>query len=209
MQVSDVPGRRDSSGSLTRPCPACGNDVTGGDRFCGSCGGSMPSLTSYLPPKPTISSEAIAATFDSPVVASPRPKRNVLNKVVAGWIVAALLLVGGAAAYLIKGASLTEAQGSIERLESRVTDFESRNAKLKDEIDSLEGEGTDLRGENDSLKTAVTDCRDAAVQAQKVTTSFFALATGRITVADWKSKVRAARAALGVCRSEAQSNGLF
>jgi hypothetical protein len=90
-----------------------------------------------------------------------------------------------------------------------VTDFESRNAKLKDEIDSLEGEGTDLRGENDSLKTAVTDCRDAAVQMQKVTASFFAFATGRITLADWKSKVRTARAALGVCRSEAQSNGLF
>ena len=169
----------------------------------------MPSLTSYLPPTPAISSEDIATTFDSPVVASPRPRRNALNKVVAGWIVAALLLVGGAAAYLIKGASLSEAQASIERLEGRVTDFESRNAKLKDEIDSLEGEGTDLRGENDSLKTAVTDCRDAAVQMQKVTTSFFAFATDRITFADWKSKVQAARAALGVCRSEAQSNGLF
>jgi hypothetical protein len=44
---------------------------------------------------------------------------------------------------------------------------------------------------------------------QKVTASFFAFATGRITLADWKSKVRTARAALGVCRSEAQSNGLF
>jgi chromosome segregation ATPase len=129
--------------------------------------------------------------------------------VVVGWIVAALMLVAGTAAYLIRGASLSEAQGSIERLESRVTDFESRNAKLKDEIDSLKGEGTDLRGENDSLKTAVTDCRDAAVQMQKVTISLYALASNRITLGDWKSKVRAAREALGVCRSEAQSNGLF
>jgi chromosome segregation ATPase len=129
--------------------------------------------------------------------------------VVAGWIVAALVLVAGTGAYLVKGASLSEAQGSIERLESRVTDFESRNAKLKDEIDSLKGEGTDLRGENDSLKTAVTDCRDAAVQMQKVTISLYALASNRITLGDWKSKVRAAREALGVCRSEAQSNGLF
>lgn len=161
----------------------------------------MPSLTSYLPPQPA---------HDPPLaVASPRPRRSARNKVVAGWIVAALLLVAGAAVYLIKGASLSEAQGSIERLEGRVTDFESRNAKLMDEIDSLKGEGTDLRGENDSLKTAVTDCRDAAVQMQKVTTSFFAFATERITFADWRSKVRAARAALGVCRSEAQSNGLF
>ncbi|HMG29238.1 MAG TPA: hypothetical protein VK585_03855 [Jiangellaceae bacterium] len=128
---------------------------------------------------------------------------------VAGWIVAALVLVAGTAAFLIKGASLSEAQGSIERLESRVTDFESRNAKLRDEIDSLQGEGTDLRGENNSLKTAVTDCRDAAVQMQKVTTSFFAYANKRIMFADWRSKVRAARAALGVCSSEAQSNGLF
>jgi zinc-ribbon domain len=201
MQVSDVPGRRDPSASFTRRCPACGNDVTRGDRFCGSCGGSMPSLTSYLPPQPV---------HDSPLaVASPRPKRSAFNKVVAGWIVAALVLLAGTAAYLIKGASLSEAQGSIERLESRVTDFESRNAKLKDDIDSLKGEGTDLRGENDSLKRAVTDCRDAAVQMQKVTTSFFAYATHKITLADWKSKVKAARAALGVCRSEAQSNGVF
>jgi chromosome segregation ATPase len=125
--------------------------------------------------------------------------------VVAGWIVAALVLVAGTGAYLVKGASLSEAQGSIERLESRVTDFESRNAKLKDEIDSLKGESTDLRGENDSLKTAVTDCRDAAVQMQKVWTSLY----GKITRTDWVSKARAARAALGVCRSEAQSNGLF
>jgi septal ring factor EnvC (AmiA/AmiB activator) len=169
----------------------------------------MPSLTSYLPPTPAISSEDIATTFDSPVLASPRPRRNALNKVVAGWIVAALLLVAGAAAYLIKGASLSEAQGSIERLESRVTDFESRNAKLKDEIDSLEGEGTDLRGENDSLKTAVTDCRDAAVQMQKVLASLYALAHKSITLEDWRSKAIAARAAIGVCKSEAQSNGLF
>ena len=49
-----------------------------------------------------------------------------------------------------------------------MTDFESRNAKLKDEIDSPKGEGTNLQGENDSLKSAVTDCRDAAVQMQKV-----------------------------------------
>jgi len=201
MQVSDVPGRSDPSASFTRRCPVCGNDVTGGDRFCRSCGGSMPSLTSYLPQKPA---------HDSPLaVANSRPKRSALNKVVVGWIVAALMLVAGTAAYLIRGASLSEAQGSIERLESRVTDFESRNAKLKDEIDSLKGESTDLRGENDSLKTAVTDCRDAAVQMQKVTTSFFAFATDRITFVDWKSRVRAARAALGVCRSEAQSNGLF
>ena len=201
MQVSDVPGRRDPSASFTRRCPVCGNDVAGGDRFCGSCGGSMPSLTSYLPPTPA---------HDSPVaVASPRPKRSALNKVIAGWIVAALVLVAGTAAYLMKGASLSEAQESIERSEGRVTDLESRNAKLKDEIDSLKGEGTDLRGENDSLKIAVTDCRDAAVQMQKVTTSFFAFATERITFAEWKSKVKAARAALGVCRSEAQSNGVF
>ena len=86
-----------------------------------------------------------------------------------------------------------------------MTDLESRNAKLKDEIDSLKGEGTDLRGENDSLKTAVTDCRDAAVQMQKVWTSLY----GKITRADWVSKARAAKAALGVCRSEAQSSGLF
>jgi len=197
MQVSDVPGRSDPSASFTRPCPVCGNDVTGGDRFCRSCGGSMPSLTSYLPLKPA---------HDSPLaVANSRPKRSVLNKVVVGWIVAALMLVAGTAAYLIRGASLSEAQGSIERLESRVTDFESRNAKLKDEIDSLKGESTDLRGENDSLKTAVTDCRDAAVQMQKVWTSLY----GKITRTDWVSKARAARAALGVCRSEAQSNGLF
>jgi septal ring factor EnvC (AmiA/AmiB activator) len=169
----------------------------------------MPSLTSYLPPTPAISSEAIAATFDSPEVASPRPRRNVLNRAVAGWIVAALLLGGGAAAYLIKGASLTEAQGSIERLESRLTDFEGRTAKLKDEIDSLEGEGTDLRGENDSLKTAVTDCRDAAVQMQKVLASLYALAQKSITLKDWRSKAIAARAAIGVCKSEAVSNGLF
>jgi hypothetical protein len=201
MQVSDVPGRRDPSASFTRRCPACGSDVPGGDRSCGSCGGTMPSLTSYLPPRPT---------HDPPLaVASPRPRRSALNKVVAGWIVAALVLLAGTAVYLIKGASLTEAQASIERLESRGTNLESRNAKLMDEIDSLEGEGTDLRGENDSLKTAVTDCRDAAVQMQKVTSSFFAFATDRITFADWKAKVKAARAALGVCRSEAQSNGLF
>jgi hypothetical protein len=201
MQVSDVPGRRDPSASFTRRCPACGTDVPGGDRFCGSCGGTMPSLTSYMPPKPA---------YDPPlVVASPRPRRSALNKAVAGWIVAALVLLAGTAAYLIKGASLTEAQASIERLESRGTNLESRNAKLMDEIDSLKGEGTDLRGENDSLKTAVTDCRDAAVQMQKVTSSFFAFATDRITFADWKAKVKAARAALGVCRSEAQSNGLF
>jgi hypothetical protein len=161
----------------------------------------MPSLTSYMPPKPA---------YDPPLaVASPRPRRSALNKAVAGWIVAALVLLAGTAAYLIKGASLTEAQASIERLESRGTNLESRNAKLMDEIDSLKGEGTDLRGENDSLKTAVTDCRDAAVQMQKVTSSFFAFATDRITFADWKAKVKAARAALGVCRSEAQSNGLF
>lgn len=201
MQVSDVPGRRDPSASFTRRCPACGNDVAGGERFCGSCGGSMPSLVSYLPPTPA---------HDSPVaVASPQPKRSAHKKVTAGWIVAALVLVAGTGAYLVRGASLSEAQGSIERLESQVTDFESRNAKLKDEIDSLKGEGTDLRGENDSLKTAVTDCRDAAVQMQKVTTSFFAFATERITFAEWKAKVKAARAALGVCRSEAQSNGVF
>ncbi len=201
MQVSDVPGRRDPSAPFTRRCPACGNDVTSGDRFCGSCGGSMPSLTSYLPPTPA---------YDSPLaVATPRDKRSALNKVIAGWIVAALVLVAGTAAYLIKGASLSEAQASIERSESRVTDLESRNAKLKAEIESLQGEGTDLRGENESLKSAVTDCRDAAVQMRGLTASFFAFATDRITFADWKSKVRAARAALGVCRSEAQSNGLF
>jgi chromosome segregation ATPase len=129
--------------------------------------------------------------------------------VVAGWIVAALVLVAGTAAFLMKGASLSEAQGSIERLESRVTDLEGKNAKLKDEIDSLKGEGTDLRGENNSLTAAVTDCRDAAVQMQKVLASLYAVANNRITVADWKSKARAARAAIGVCRSEAQSNGLF
>lgn len=201
MQVSDVPGRREPSAPFTRRCPVCGTDVTGGDRFCGSCGASMPSLTSYLPPQPAPNSPL--------AVASPTPKRSALRKVVAGWIVAALVLVAGTAAFLIKGASLSEAEGSIERLESRVTDFESRNAKLRDEIDSLQGEGTDLRGENNSLKTAVTDCRDAAVQMQKVTTSFFAYANHRITLADWRSKVRAARSALGVCRSEAQSNGLF
>ena len=161
----------------------------------------MPSLTSYLPPQPV---------HDSPLaVTSPRPKRSALNKVVAGWIVAALVLVAGAGAYLIKGASLSEAQGSIEHLESRVTDLESKNTKLKDEIGSLQGEGTDLRNDNDSLKTAVTDCRDAAVQMQKVMISFFAYANHSITLADWRAKVRAAREALGVCRSEAQSNGVF
>lgn len=201
MQVSDAPGRRDPSASFTRLCPICGNDVTGGDRFCGSCGGSMPSLTSYLPPSPAP---------DLPLaVASPRPNRNAGKKVVAGWIVAALVLVAGTAAYFIKGASLSEAQGSIERLENRVTDFESRNAKLKNEIDSLQGEGTDLRGENNSLTTALTDCRDAAVQMQKVLASLYAVYNKSITVADWKSKARAARTAIGVCRSEAQSNGLF
>jgi chromosome segregation ATPase len=129
--------------------------------------------------------------------------------VAAGWIVAALVFVAGTGAYLVRGASLSEAEGSIERLESRVTDLESRNTKLKDEIGSLKGEGTDLQGENDSLKTAVTDCRDAAVQMQKVLTSLYALAHQSITLEDWRSKVRGAREALGVCRSEAQSNGLF
>jgi regulator of replication initiation timing len=201
MQVSDVPGRRDPSASFSRRCPVCGNDVAGGDRFCGSCGGSMPSLTSYLPPKPAL---------DSPLaVASPQPDRSARKKVAAGWIVAALVLVAGTAAYLTRGASLSEAQGSIEGLESRVTDLESRNAKLKDEIGSLNSEGTNLRGENDSLKTAVTDCRDAAVQMQKVFTSLYALAHQSITLEDWRAKLRGARETLGVCRSEAQSNGLF
>jgi septal ring factor EnvC (AmiA/AmiB activator) len=168
----------------------------------------MPSLTSYLPPTPAHDSP-LAVASPPLAAASPQPNRSVRMKVVAGWMVAALVLVAGMAAYLSKGASLSEAQGSIERLESRVTDFESRNVKLKDEIDSLKGEGTDLRDENDSLKTAVTDCHDAAVQMQKVMASLYALANHNITLADWKSKLRTARATLGVCRSEAQSNGLF
>ena len=201
MQVSDVPGRRDSFAPISHRCPVCGTMARVSQQFCGSCGAKMPTSPTPIPPKP--------ALVPSSAVAEPPRTVRAPKKALVGWVVAALAFAAGLGVFLVEHSALSEEKTSNRRLAARVAAVESKNSKLNEKIESATEESTALRGENDTLETAVTDCRDAAVQMQKVITSLYALGNGRITLADWRSKVRTARTAMGVCRSEAQSSGIF